>query len=165
MVVGGHFWDVSRPMHNRWVTIGWKIIISQRLPQEWQFWAPCHVLLLGVWHWEEEPPRAGAPWDCGKQRLQSWRAHLGVHVQWVPGKSRDSIRIWVYLQILGKQGLAVSHWGGRVIGGGGPGNNQHEVPWRLPFWTIWSHPLGPRSLMANNKQGGNTAPPISKEAA
>ena len=80
--------------------------ITEALPKEWEFWTPCHVpqpgsLALGEdslehWilkasgAWVEELHRTGE-----KQRLHSWRVHTGFHVHWVPGQSRDFIKIWV----------------------------------------------------------------------
>ena len=77
---------------------------------------------------------AGAPQNWRKQRLHSWRTHIGFHVNWVPGQSRDSLRICqTFLQvlegILGKQEGGYGLLLGQDIGGRGPGNiHQRELP-------------------------------------
>ena len=38
---------------------------------------------------------AGAPQDWEKHRAHSKKVHTAFHMHWVPGKSRDSIGIWV----------------------------------------------------------------------
>ena len=61
---------------------------------------------LGIWHWEKDSPGASAiqgqwgwcaraPWDWEKCRPNSWKAHTGFHVHWVPKQSRGSIGIQV----------------------------------------------------------------------
>ena len=87
-------------------------------------------------------------------------------MHWVPAQSKDSMRIWSDLLA----GLV-----------GSPGKSRHgcALLWRQrnQEWVgmsypegchsgkIWSHPAGLISPRPNKKQGGNTAPPISKQAA
>lgn len=62
---------------------------------------PTRCLILGAWHWGEDPPEhlavnvsgAGAPHNCVKQTLHSWTEHTGLRVHWVSGQSKDSARI------------------------------------------------------------------------
>ena len=134
---------------------------------------------LGVWHWEEEPPEhlmlkgqqglsTGALRKWGKQRIYSWRVCTGFYVHWVPGKSKDSIGIWVRPTC---RCWRVS-WESRVwlwlaVGAGHWKLRSQEIIIGVSscagchFGRIWPHPLGLRSPRPNNKQSGNTAPPIS----
>ena len=93
-----------------------------------------------------------------------------------PRQSMDSIRIWLNLpgvvaSFLWKQESAADHCGSRTLEVENSGkNHQHEFPWRLPFWKK----LAPannnlqawvfRSPKPNNKQDGNSASPINKQA-
>ena len=83
-----------------------KITIPQRLSY-WSESSKPHVSLpkMGVWHWEEETPRAfgiegqwglsiGAPKNWEKQRLHSWSVYTKCHVHLVSAQSRDSTRNW-----------------------------------------------------------------------
>ena len=79
--------------------------------------APGAFVIEGQWGLS-----AGAPQDWRKQRLHSWWVHTGFHMHWVPGQSRDSIRIWaspavwILESLLGRQGSQVI-----IIGIGSPG--------------------------------------------
>ena len=81
-------------------------------------------------------------------------------------KTLGQIYLWVFEDLLGKQGAAVAHCGGSmseaeaseiIIGVNSPGGGH--------FGKIWPHSSGLRSPRPNNKQVGNTAPPLSRQAA
>ena len=81
----------------------------------------------------------GGPQDWGKQRLHAWRARTRSYVHWVPGQSRDSVRIWRILWVLeglqGKPGAAVACCGGRRMEVAEvSGVHWHELLWSWPFW-------------------------------
>lgn len=101
----GYFLNISTPMPTGWVThTDWKITTSQRFSQRSES-SKLHVTFPGL-ALRGGGPRAlsiegqqglcaGDLLDWRKQRLHSCTAHMGLYIHWVPGQSRDSIRIWV----------------------------------------------------------------------
>ena len=99
----------------------------------------------------------------GAHRIQ---CALGPRAKQRLHKNLGQTYLWVLEGLLGKQGSAVPHSGGMTLDAEIPGNNHcHELPWKLPFWKNTVPKSEVRSLRSNNKQGGNTAPSTSKQAA
>ena len=175
-------------MPGGWHT-NWKIIILQRFshrsksseshirfPQPWGLalggGAPRAFGFEGQWGLS-----TGAPQDWRKHRLHSWRVHTRFHVHWDPGQSSDTIGAWARPTC---ESWRVS-WGGkcclwftvgaRTLVAEAPRNvHQHELSQRSTFWhwdlaqhSILQAPVLGR-LRPNNQQGGNRAPPISRQA-
>ena len=158
-----------------------KITISQRLSQRRESSEPhLRFPILGVWHWEEEPPEhlaLKASGACAQELHRtgenrdshSWRAHKSFHVHWAnQGFYKDLGQSYplVLECLLGNKGVAVAHCGGWtlesevqgiIIGVNSPGGGH--------FGKIWPQPSELRSPRPNNRQGGNTDPPISKRSA
>lgn len=81
----------------------WKItVITEGLPQEWKFSAPCKAPQPeglasrgGVPEYKDQQGlSAGMPHDWGIQRRHSWIAHTRFHVHQDPGQSSDSTGAW-----------------------------------------------------------------------
>ena len=122
---------------------------------------------------------AGIPQDQGRQKLQSWRAHTGSRAHQDPGeKISDLIRDWArlicqYWKVSCEGGeqlwltAGTRTWVAAVL------RSTHwcEPSWRPPFSHQDLAPANslqapvPGRLRPNNQQGGNTAPPISRQAA
>ena len=92
----------------------------------------------------------GAPWDWGKWRPHSQKAHTDFHVHRVPGQSKVSIGIWSKLNAVlgehpGKTGVNVA-----CCEGGTLGTKLSGIFSSMPFsggWPFWQ----------------NLAPPVSAE--
>ena len=88
----------------------------------------------------------------------------GFCVHWIPGQSRDSIEIWVKpaccswrMTVCHCRGMTLeAKISGIIISVNSPGADH--------FGKIWPTHQGWESPRQNNKTGGNTVPPISKQA-
>ena len=179
----GDYAIYANPITARWASHGLESnYIAEAHPWEWEFWAPCQAPTPGDLTSGGGTPRAfgiegqrslctGDPQGWGKQRLHSWKAHPDFHVHWVPGQSRDSKGIWVR-PACGSWRISWENRGGLAYCAGS--TLEAKVLGIIismsssrggHFGTIWPHPSALRSPRPNKKLGGNTAPPISKEAA
>ena len=156
-----------------------KITVLEAFPQEWRLWATSQFsqpggLALGggalrvVGTEGQQGLCTGAPQDCRKQRLHSWREHTGFQVHWVPRQSRDSIRIWIRptcgsWRISWENGVAVTCCRGKIleaeisgisIGMKSPGGGH--------FGKIWPQPSGLRSHRPNNSVGSQPHPSANR---
>ena len=136
---------------------------------------------LQIWHWEKEPPEhleMKASGACTQELHGTWgnrylilkRQHrfscaLGPRAKQKLHGNLGQTYLQFLEGLLGKQGVTVAHCGGtleakvsRIIISicSSKGGN---------FGNIWPHPSALRSPRPNNKLGGNTSPPISKQAA
>ena len=116
---------------------------------------------------------ARTPQDCGKQRLHSWRVYIRFHSDWVPGQSRDSIRIWakptygswrVFWERKGCLCLTVGtgHWRQRSQGIISMSYLETITLENCDHTQKCLQARGLRSPIPNRQQGGNPAPTINR---
>ena len=176
------------PIPARWVTHRLENnYIVEDLSQEWQFWAPCQAPQPGGLAMRGGAPRAfgfegqrcfsaESAQDWGKPRHHSWRVHTRFHVHWDPWQSSHSTGARArptcgsWRVSWGSGGQLWLPVGARTLVDGPRNTHWRELSWRLPYWHWDLAP--PNSLQApvlgrlrqNNQKGGNTAPPISRQA-
>ena len=168
----------------------WRIIILQKFSHRSESSEP-HIRLpsLGVCHWEEDPTehlalKASGAWVQELHRTGGNRdsafggAHKMSHTPWPRAKAVTSDLGQIYLLVLGcvlrRQRMAIALSG--IIKAGGRNIRECSSTWTLVggrhlAWVIstktWPYPTACRLqfLRPNNQQGGNTTPPINRQAA
>ena len=134
----------------------------------------------GIWHWEEEPVEhlalraSGAsvkePHRTGENgdSILERRMESGCQGKAEFPQESGQTCLWFLEDLLGKQGvtMTITYYGGKTLEAKVLGIFASGCFFRGGhFGKIWPHLSGLRSPKPNNNLGGNTAPPISKQAA
>ena len=158
-----------------WCT-NWKTIISQKFSHTTESSEP-HVSLpsLGDWHWEEPSkhlklwrPGAGGAWLQELHRTEGNRnsTFKGTHKvsyalrpstkQWLKMVLNQTY-LWVLKCLLGRQGLAIIHCGGKDTGS--RGTREYSSAWAQPEVII----LDPRPGPTKQPTGSSDEIPQTKQ--